>query len=441
MIPEIKYARCSDVHIAYQTVGSGPLDLVLVPGWVSNIEIFWEEPALVRFLQRLSSFSRLILFDKRGTGLSDRVCYTPTLEERMEDVRSVMDAVHSRRAALVGYSEGGPMCCLFAATYPQRTSSLIMIGSYARRIKTPDYPWGASREKFDAFLKQIEENWGDAVGLESRAPSMAGDTIFKQWWARFLRLSASPATAIALTRMNSEIDVRKILPTIRVPTLVIHAEGDTVTSVNEGRYISEVIPDARFEEIPSRDHLPWIGCPDMILDKIEAFVTGSLSTSDINRVLYTVMFTDIADSTEIASRVGDRQWQNILEAHHRAVRHEVAVYAGREIDSAGDGFFIAFDGPARAIRCAVDIHKAVQKIQLTLRIGIHVGECEVIGDKLAGLAVHIGARISRKAVPGHIVVSQTVKDLVAGSGIEFKDQGAHILKGVPDKWHLYQVVE
>ncbi len=441
MVPEIKYAKSADVHIAYQIIGNGPIDLVLVPGWVSNIEIFWEEPALVRFLQRLSSFSRLILFDKRGTGLSDRVYDTPTLEERMDDVRAVMDTVRSERAVLVGYSEGGPMCSLFAATYPERTSSLIMIGSYARRFKTPDHPWGITHEEFKGFLKQIETNWGKAVDLESLAPSLVEDPIFRQWWARFLRLSASPATAIALLKMNCEIDVRKILPTIRVPTLIIHAEGDSVMNVEEGRYIYENIPGANFEVIPSEDHLPWVGCPELILDKIEEFVAGSISKSNINRVLYTVMFTDIATSTELASQVGDRQWQNILKAHHKAVRHEVSVYAGREIDNAGDGFFIAFDGPARAIHCALAIRKALQEIQLSVRIGIHIGECEVIGEKLTGIAVHIGARISNKAEPGHILVSQTVKDLVAGSGNKFIDMGTHSLKGVPEKWHLYQVAE
>lgn len=441
MVPEIKYAKSADVNIAYQIIGKGPIDLVLVPGWVSNIEIFWEEPALVRFLQRLSSFSRLILFDKRGTGLSDRVHYTSTLEERMDDVRAVMDTVQSECAVLVGYSEGGPMCSLFAATYPERTLSLIMIGSYARRIKTPDYPWGKTHDNFKRFLKQIENDWGNAVNLENLAPSLVEDPIFRQWWARFLRLSASPAAAIALTRMNSEIDIRKILPTIRVPTLIIHAENDLVVSVKEGHYISENIPGAKFEMIPSKDHIPWVGCADMILDKIEEFVTGSISPSKIDRVLYTVMFTDIAMSTELASKIGDRKWQNILKAHHKAVRHEVLVYAGREIDNAGDGFFIAFDGPARAIHCALAIRKALQEIQLSVRIGIHIGECEIIGEKLTGIAVHIGARISNKAEPGHILVSQTVKDLVAGSGNKFIDMGTHSLKGVPEKWHLYQVDE
>jgi len=441
MVPEIKYAKSADVHIAYQIIGNGSIDLVLVPGWVSNIEIFWEEPGLVRFLQRLSSFSRLILFDKRGTGLSDRVYETPTLEERMDDVRAVMDTVQSERAVLVGYSEGGPMCSLFAATYPERTLSLIMIGSYARRIKTSDYPWGVTHDELKRSLKQIENDWGNAVNLETIAPSMVEDPIFRQWWARFLRLSASPAAAIALTRMNSEIDIRKILPTIRVPTLIIHAENDSLLSVNGGHYLSENIPGATFEMIPAEDHLPWVGCADMILDKIEEFVTGSISASKIDRVLYTVMFTDIAKSTELASEIGDRKWQNILKAHHKAVRHEVSVYAGREIDNAGDGFFIAFDGPARAIHCALAIRKALQEIQLSVRIGIHIGECEVIGEKLTGIAVHIGARIANKSEPGHILVSQTVKDLVAGSGNKFTDMGTHSLKGVPEKWHLYQVAE
>lgn len=441
MVPEIKYAKSADVHIAYQTVGNGPIDLVLVPGWVSNIEIIWEEPALVRFLQRLSSFSRLILFDKRGTGLSDRVSYTPTLEERMDDFRAVMDAVQSECVVLVGYSEGGSMCSLFAATYPERTLSLIMIGSFARIIKTKDYPWGVTHDELKANFKQIENNWGNALELENLAPSLVEDPIFRQWWARFLRLSASPATAIALRKMNSEIDIRKILPTIRVPTLIIHAQYDSVINVKEGQYLSKNIPGAKFEMIPSKDHLPWVGCSDIILNKIETFVTGSISASKIDRALYTVMFTDIAMSTELASEIGDQKWQNILKAHHKAVRHEVSVYAGREIDNAGDGFFIAFDGPARAIQCALAIKKALQEIQLSVRIGIHIGECEAIEEKLTGIAVHIGARISNKAEPDQILVSQTVKDLVAGSGTKFKDMGTHSLKGVPEKWHLYQVAE
>lgn len=441
MGPDIKYAENKGIHIAYQTVGRGPVDLVLVPGWVSNIEIFWEEPNAVRFLRRLSSFSRLILFDKRGTGLSDKVCYTPTLEERMEDVRTVMDAVQSKRAALVGYSEGGPMCCLFAATHPDRTHSLVMIGSFARRIKTSDYPFGITPERYAAFLNQIENHWGGAVGLESRAPSLAADPLFRNWWARFLRLSASPATAVALTKMNSEIDVRSILPAINVPTLILHAENDAVVDVEEGRYIAKNIKGAQFYKVPSKDHLPWIGAPDIILDKIEAFVAGSVSASETSRSLYTVMFTDIATSTELAAHSGDRRWSDILDAHHKAIRHEMAVYAGREIDNAGDGFFIAFDGPARAIHCATSIKNALQAINLSVRIGIHIGECEVRGDKLSGINVHIGSRISAKAKPNQIWVSQTVKDLVAGSGISFVDMGFHHLKGVSHQLNLYQVVE
>ena len=441
MVPEIKYAKNNGVHIAYQIVGSGPIDLVLVPGWVSNIEIFWEEPNAVRFLRRLSSFSRLILFDKRGTGLSDKVCYTPTLEERMEDVRTVMDAVNSKRAALVGYSEGGPMCSLFAATYPERTLSLIMIGSFARRIKTADYPYGISPEKYELFINQIEKKWGEAVGLESRAPSFADDPLFRNWWARFLRLSASPATAIALTRMNREIDVRKILPAIKVPTLILHAENDDVVNIEEGRYIAESIDGAQFFKVPSVDHLPWVGAPDIILARIEEFVAGSITASETNRSLYTVMFTDIVTSTELIAKSGDRKWNDILEAHNMAIRHEIAVYSGREIDNAGDGFFIAFDGPARAIHCASSIRKALRTINLSVRIGVHIGECESIDNKLSGIAVHIGSRISTMAKKNQIWVSQTVKDLVAGSGIIFEDMGLHDLKGVPDKWHLYQVLE
>jgi pimeloyl-ACP methyl ester carboxylesterase len=439
MIPKTKYAKSGHVNIAYQVVGDGPIDLVVVPGWVSNIDMFWEEPAFVRFLRRLASFSRLILFDKRGTGLSDRVTEIPTLEERMDDVRAVMDAVASERGALLGYSEGGPMCALFAATYPERTVSLIMIGSYAQRLKTHDYPWGVDPAKLEKFIKSLERDWGGTVGLAERAPSLAADPRFREWWARFLRMSASPATAVALTRMNAEIDVRHILPTIKVPTLIIQGEDDRVINVEEGRYLAKHIPGAKFVLLPTMDHLPWVGCPETILDEVEQFLTGIRTRSDIDRMLCTVMFTDIVGSTKLASRLGDQRWRELLEAHHMAVRRELSVFRGREVDTTGDGFYATFDGPARAIHCARAIRDSVRGLGLSIRIGVHTGECEVEGEKLAGIAIHVGARIAAKAVPDQIVVSQTVKGLVAGSGIEFKDYGVHTLKGVPDEWHLYAV--
>jgi len=439
MVPETKYARSADVNIAYQVVGQGALDVVLVPGWVSNIDVLWEEPSCARFLQRLASFSRLLLLDKRGTGLSDRVTATPTLEERMDDVRAVMDSVGSERAALVGYSEGGPMCALFAATYPQRTSSLIMIGSYARRLKAPDYPWGMEPAEREKHIESVTREWGTAVALNSRAPTMATDDRFRQWWARFLRMGASPATAVALARMNTEIDVRSILPSISVPTLVLHAEHDRTVRVEAGRHLAGSIPGARFVSLPTADHLPWVGCPDQILDEVEEFITGNRTRPYIDRVLCTVMFTDLVGSTDLAQRLGDQRWHDLLDAHHRAVRRELSVFRGREVDTAGDGFLATFDGPARAIQCARMIRDTVKKLGLSLRIGVHTGECEMKGDKLTGIAVHIGARIAALANANEIVVSQTVKDLVAGSGIEFKDHGVHTLKGVTDEWHVYLV--
>lgn len=439
MIPETKYAKSGNVHIAYQVVGYGPIDLVVVPGWVSNIDVIWEEPAFVRFLQRLASFSRLILFDKRGTGLSDRVTSTPTLEERMDDVRAVMDAASSERAAVLGYSEGGPMCALFAATYPERTTSLIMIGSYARRLKAHDFPWGTDPAEHEAYVKSIENDWGGAVGLERRAPSMVADARFKQWWARLLRMSASPATAAALTRMNSEIDVRHILPAIKVPTLILHAENDRTIHVEQGRYLAQHIPEAKFASLPTADHLPWVGCPEIILDEVEEFLTGIRTRPEIDRVLSTVMFTDIVGATDIAGRLGDQRWNDLLNAHHAAVRQALSVFRGREVDTAGDGFYATFDGPARAIHCARAIRDEVRKLGLSLRIGLHTGECEIKGDKLVGIAVHIGARLAAKATADQILVSQTVRDLVAGSGIEFHDYGTHALKGIPQAWHLYAV--
>lgn len=440
MIPETKYATSGDVNIAYQVVGKGSIDLVIVPGWLSNIDAFWDEPSFVRFIQRLASFSKVILFDKRGTGLSDRVTDTPTLEERMDDVRAVMDAVGSEQAALLGYSEGGPMCALFSATYPERTLSLIMIGSYARRAIAEDYPWGVEKVKFEEFIETIRRDWGGPIGLNDRAPSVANDDRFRRWWARYLRMSASPATAVALTQSNEEIDVRHILPSIRVPTLIIHAKGDRAVKFEQGQHLAEQIPGAKFVSLPTEDHLPFVGCPELISDEVEEFLTGIRTRSDMDRVVCTVMFTDIIGSTKLVSRLGDQRWRDLLEAHHMAVRRELSVFRGREIDTAGDGFYASFDGPARAVHCARAIKDSVRKLGLSVRIGLHTGECEVKGEKLSGIAIHYGAKIAAKADADQIVVSQTVKDLVAGSGIKFQDYGDHSLKGIPDEWHLYAVV-
>ena len=439
MPPETRYAKSGDINIAYQVVGSGLRDLVLVPGWVSNLDVFWEEPTLARFLSRLASFSRLVVFDKRGTGLSDRVVDMPTLEVRMDDVRAVMDAVGSERAALYGYSEGGPMCALFAVTYPERTSALIMGGAYARLTRTQDYPWGPTAEQLETTVERIEREWGGPVGVDVRAPSMAKDERFRQWWGRLLRASASPTAGAALMRMSAHLDIRHILPTIRVPTLIMHSINDQIIDVGASRYMAERIPGAKLVELSGVDHSPYLSDAQVITDEIEEFLTGVRTRSESDRVLATVLFTDIVGATEKAASLGDRRWRDLLDAHHALVRRELASFRGREIDTAGDGFLAAFDGPARAVRCGCAIADGARAMGLEIRAGLHTGECEVMGDKLGGIAVHIGARVAALAGPGEVLVSSTVKDLVAGSGLSFKDQGTRPLKGVPGDWHLYVV--
>ncbi|MGJ7510996.1 adenylate/guanylate cyclase domain-containing protein [Variovorax sp. GT1P44] len=439
MLPTTHYAKSGGVNIAYQVIGDGPLDLVVVPGWVSNIDVFWEEPALNRMLTRLASFSRVILFDKRGTGLSDRVSDMPSLEVRMDDVRAVMDAAGSQRAALYGYSEGGAMCALFAATYPDRASALIMCGSFARRASAPDYPWGQTREQLLDVAAQVERDWGGAVGIETRWPSHAQDERCRRWWARWLRSSASPAAAAGVLRMNIDIDIRHVLPAVRVPTLLLHSRNDHVIDFGASQYMSERIAGAKLVELHGIDHLPW-GCDsEIILDEIEEFLTGARLGVEADRLLVTVLFTDIVKSTERAAQLGDRGWHDLLESHHALVRRELERYRGREIDTAGDGFLATFDGPARAVRCACAISREVRSLGLEIRAGLHTGECEVLGNKLAGIAVHTGARVATHAQPSEVLVSSTVKDLVAGSGLSFHDRGTQRLKGIPDEWRLFAV--
>jgi pimeloyl-ACP methyl ester carboxylesterase len=439
MQPETRYAKSGDVHIAYQVVGDGPLDLVLIPGFVSHLEYEWEEPSRARFLHRLASFSRLIRFDKRGTGLSDRVAAMPTLEQRMDDVRAVMEAVGSERAALFGYSEGGPMGILFAATYPERTTALIIYGSYPKRLWAPDYPWGRAQEEWGAVLEAMERDWGGPAAITTYAPSVAGDELFKRWWATYLRLAASPEAAVAIQRMNMQIDVRHVLASIGVPTLILHRTGDRLTKVEQGRYMAGQIAGAKYVELSGIDHVHHVGDADAILDEIEEFLTGVRHVAEPDRVLATVLFTDIVGSTELAAAVGDRRWREVLDAHHAAVRRELTRYRGREVHTAGDGFLATFDGPARAARCAVAITQAVRPLGLEVRAGVHTGEVELMGDDIGGIAVHTGARVAAEAGPGEVLVSSTVKDLVAGSGIAFEERGAHVLKGVPGEWRLYAV--
>ena len=437
--PKTKFTRSGDLHIAYQVVGDGPRDLVYVAGWLSHVELAWEEPTLAAFLRRLASFSRLILFDKRGTGLSDRVPNDklPTLEERMDDVRLVMDAVGSERAALFGFSEGGNMSALFTATYPERTTALILFGTFAKRIWSPDYPWAPKPEERQRTLEMVQDNWADLIDLKHYTPSKMGDAAFAERTATYFRRSASPGAAIALLRMNTQIDIRGVLPAIRVPTLVLHRKGDHDAKIAEGRWIASQIPGARLVELEGEDHFPWVGDSDSVLDEIEEFVTGERRVFEPDRVLATVMFTDIVSSTERAASMSDRAWLELLAQHHTLVRKELSRFRGREIKTAGDGFVVTFDGPARAVRCACAIRDKVGQLGLEIRAGLHTGEIELTGKDIAGIAVHIAARVSAVAGPNEVVVSSTVKNLVAGSGLNFIDRGRRTLKGIPDQWRLF----
>ncbi|HUO65793.1 MAG TPA: adenylate/guanylate cyclase domain-containing protein [Terriglobales bacterium] len=437
--PKTQYAKSGDLHIAYQVSGAGDLDLVLVPGFVSHLEYQWEHPWSAHYLERLGAFSRLIRFDKRGTGLSDRVGGIPTLEQRMDDVRAVMDAAGSERATLFGVSEGGPMSLLFAATYPERTSALVLYGSYARRSWAPDHLFGHTEEEWQAMIEAIEKSWGDSVANDMRAPGAAGDDAYRQWWATYQRLAASPGAAVAVMEMNKEIDVRPILPAVRVPTLVLHRTGDRAVRIEQARYLADHIPGSRLVEFPGIDHTPWVGDSDVIMDEIEEFLTGARHEPESDRVLATVLFADIVGSTERAAALGDRKWRDVLDGYYSVARRELTRFRGREVDTAGDGFFAAFDGPARGIRCAQAITAGVRPLGIEVRAGLHTGECEVIGGKVGGIAVHIGARVAGLAGPGEVLVSSTVKDLVAGSGLRFEERGPETLKGVPGEWRLFSV--
>jgi pimeloyl-ACP methyl ester carboxylesterase/DNA-binding winged helix-turn-helix (wHTH) protein/class 3 adenylate cyclase len=433
----VQYARSGDVNIAYQLCGTGPVDLVFVMGWVSHLEYFWKEPSFARFLGRLASFSRLILFDKRGTGLSDPVMRLPTLEQRMDDVRAVLDAAGSRRAVLLGVSEGGPMCSLFAATHPAQTEALVMIGTYARRLRAPDYPWAPTRDQRERFLREIIENWGGPVGLTERAPSAANDPAFRDWWASFLRMGASPAAAVALTRMNAEIDVRHILPTIRVPTLVLHRTGDRCLLVEEGRYVAKLIPESQFVEVAGDDHLPFVGDQDALLDEIERFLVHARShpVADTNRVLVTILSAD----------GGERRTREAEETPRPVggLRDLVAAHASRlgggAVRVAEDRVFVVFDGPARAIACGCAISAAARASNLDVRIGLHTGECDVIAGVPQGVVVDIGRRVAELAKSGEVLVTRTVVDLVAGSGLVFRDRGTHALAEIHKAWRVYAV--
>jgi class 3 adenylate cyclase len=440
-MPAIRYARSGDVHVAYQVVGDGPVDIVFVEGAVTNRHVMWEAPGYRRFVERLGSFARVILFDKRGMGLSDRV-QAGTLEERMDDVRAVMDAVGSERAALIGESEGGPMSMLFAASFPQRSVALLLCGAEVKEEKTEDWPWGEStREEFEEYIARLPERWSEPPSsLRIFVPSQGDDPRLVEWFVRLKVQSASPAAAETFMRMAHDIDVRHVAPAIRVPTLILHSVGDQVCHVENARFLARTIPAARYVELPGADHVMYAELADLALAEIREFLTGVREAPEPDRVLATVLFTDLVGSTERAAELGDRRWRELLEAHHAAVRRQLERFGGREIDTAGDGFLAAFDGPARAIRCACAVVDAVSGLGLEVRAGVHTGECEVIGDKLAGVAVHVGARVAACAGSGEVLVSSTVRELIAGSGIELADRGLHVLKGVEDERRLYAVV-
>ena len=439
MEAETRYADSNGVSIAYQVHGEGPLDLVFVPGFVSHLELLWEDPLVARFFRRLASFSRLIMFDKREQGLSDRRGRPPTLEETMGDLQAVMAAAGSERAAVLGISEGGPMSMLFAATYPDRVSSLVLYGTYARMARAEDFPIGVPQGAFDDWRRRVHAEWGGPVGVDLWAPSLAGDAAFERWWSRLLRQGTSPSGAADLMDLYREMDVRRVLPAIDVPSLIIHRAGDRLVRAEQGRYLAEHIPGARYVELPGEDHLWVVGDEDALLDEVEEFLVGSRRGSEPERALATVLFTDIVGSTERAAALGDRAWRQLLERHDAAVRRQLDLYRGREVKTMGDGFLATFDGPARAIRCARALQEEIARLGLEVRAGIHTGEVELIGDDVGGMAVNIGARIGALAGSGEVLVSSTVRELVVGSGLEFADRGIKTLKGAPGEWRLFAV--
>lgn len=438
--PETRYVQNGDVNIAYQVVGNGPVDIVFVMGWISHLEYFWKHHLFASFLERLASFSRLILFDKRGTGLSDRVPVNqlPTLEERMDDVRAVMDAVGSEKAVLFGVSEGGPLCSLFAATYPERTRALTMFGTYAKRIKDDDYPWAPTLEQRNRFFEIVRDEWGGPVGIEDRAPSMANDQEFRDWWAAYLRMGASPGAAVALTIMNSEIDVRNVLPLVRVPTLVMHRSGDICLRVEEGRLVAGLMPDARFVEMDGIDHLPFVGDQEAVLDEIEAFVADVRSGDEHDRVLATVMCIALDDPDSEVKRRGSEVWDNFVERSKMYVHRQLRLFKGREVSVEDRETLATFDGPARAIRCAAAINIAAGTQGVRLKIGLHTGECDVRDGVYSGFAVDLARKIAERSADGNIIVSRTVKDLVAGSGLKFNEIGMQTFDGIDGEWRLFE---
>jgi pimeloyl-ACP methyl ester carboxylesterase len=437
MPPETRYARSGELHIAYQVVGDGPMDLVWIPGWISNIDHYWEEPSVARYFNRIASFCRLILFDRRGTGVSDPLPRAPTLEEQMDDVVAVMEAAGSEQAALYAQLEGGAMAMLFAATHPERTRALVVYEGMPRMSWAPDYDWALRDEERAAWLGR---GWGDGSRIIQLAPSAAANPRMRRWFAKLERAAASPATAAQLLMMNAQVDVRAVLPSIQAPTLVLHRADDGFVDKRHSIYLAEHIPGARLRELPGSEVLTFGDADDRLLDEVEEFLTGARKSSDTERVLATVMFSDIVDSTRRASELGDRRWRQLMEALASAVGGELSRFRGRAIKTLGDGFLATFDGPARAIAAAVAVRDLARlDFDLDVRTALHTGEIEVMGQDVGGIAVHIGARILGCAQPGEVVVSGTVKDLVVGSGVVFEDRGERELRGVPGQWRLFAV--
>jgi class 3 adenylate cyclase len=437
--PRIAYAESRGLKVAYAVVGDAPLDLVFVPGFVSHVEASLEFPPTERAIDRLTRFARVIAFDKPGTGLSDPVAGVPTLEERMEDLVAVLDAVGVGRAALFGASEGAPMSALFAATHVDRVIALVMYGSYAKGSWAENYPWAPTSEQTAAGAELIEEGWGQGFWLDVFAPSFTEDARLVRWWARYERQAASPAMAKAISRLATEVDIREILPAIRVPTLVVHRKGDIAVPVEGARYIARRIPGARLVELDGCDHFPFAGDVDALIDEVESFLTGARPARPVDRRLLTLLFTDIVGSTERAAELGDRRWRSVLERHDELARAEIERQGGRVVKATGDGFLATFEGPTRAIECAGALKPAVGPLGIELRAGIHTGECEVVGEDIGGMCVHLAARVCGLAGPGEVLVSRTVKDLVVGSGIELSEHGVHALRGVPGEWELFSV--
>ena len=439
-IPETRYARAPDgTSIAYQIVGDGPVDLVYASGIWSNVELMWEEPRWAHFLERLARFSRLILFDMRGVGLSDRGPAPPVLELQGDDAGAVMDAAGSADAVILGVARSAMMAMLFAATHPDRTKALVLYAPVAKTVSTPGFPYGKTPEEQQQFFERFVREVGTGKNLALQAPSVVTDERFVRWWARFERLVASPSAFEELGRILTNVDVRDVLPTIHVPTLVIRRKDDTIVLERQARYVADQIQGATYVQFPGQDHLPFIGDADAIIDEVERFVTGRRPIRETDKVLATILFTDIVDSTKWQAELGDRGWKDLLERHHAIVRDLLTEHRGEEQDTAGDGFYVRFDGPARGIRCAQDIVDSVRPLGIEVRAGLHTGECEIVDGKCSGLSVSIGARVMANAGPSEVLVSRTVKDLTAGSGIAFQDAGEHELKGVPDRWRLYRV--